>query len=566
MRNLFLAIIFMVAMAISFAIKAEPLLNSGPGYISQPIYSRTGDPPTYNAGMAGFDYDGLGNLYVIANNRYIIKNPGQPSETILFDYGSEKWGSFLKVFGNTVYFGESSDGTVKSVSTAGGAASDLFTLVYNYDCTFNSQSQMFLSANPTGSNDIYYWDTQTEPMVVAEVGGASGPIAFDNSNDLYYGFPNYSPYPGDVVYFDSADLATAIATGTPLTSSDWTLLTSGVDPSAYFVFDPTQDLFSSYGPFDPESGTITRIYGDGSFIPFASCNRAVGALRFLAGEKDFKPFTPAGGTLCSLCTDYGDYISTIFSIEPCFQNFIMEAGDYVVDGRSEIAIFRPSIGLWAIRDISRIYFGGEGDLPVSGDYDGDNLAEPAIFRPSTGLWVISGVSRIYYGTEADIPVPRDYDNDGSGDIAIFQPDNGLWAIRGITRAYFGAEGDFPVPEDYDNDGLPDPAIFRPASGLWAIRDISSFYFGTRGDLPVPADYDGDGTVQAAIYRPETGLWSVRDVTRIYFGSPGDWPIPMDYDGDGTSEQCIFRPASSLWAVKGVTRAYFGAQGDSPVSR
>jgi len=35
------------------------------------------------------------------------------------------------------------------------------------------------------------------------------------------------------------------------------------------------------------------------------------------------------------------------------------------DGISDITVFRPSTGLWAIRGITRAYFGAPGDIPVT---------------------------------------------------------------------------------------------------------------------------------------------------------------------------------------------------------
>ena len=40
--------------------------------------------------------------------------------------------------------------------------------------------------------------------------------------------------------------------------------------------------------------------------------------------------------------------------------------DFDGDGTADIAIFRPSSGLWAIHRVTRVYFGGSGDLPVGG--------------------------------------------------------------------------------------------------------------------------------------------------------------------------------------------------------
>ena len=50
------------------------------------------------------------------------------------------------------------------------------------------------------------------------------------------------------------------------------------------------------------------------------------------------------------------------------------AADFNGDGRDDIAVFRPSIGLWAVRGVTRVYFGGSGDNPVPADYNHDGRA------------------------------------------------------------------------------------------------------------------------------------------------------------------------------------------------
>lgn len=244
----------------------------------------------------------------------------------------------------------------------------------------------------------------------------------------------------------------------------------------------------------------------------------------------------------------------------------LESGDYNGDGTTDVAIFRKAVGLWALRGITRLYYGSSGDIPVSGDYDGDGTTDVAVFRNITGLWAIRDISRVYLGNAADFPVPGDYDGDGYCDIGIFREDDALWHIPGISRFYFGGIGALPVPGDYDGDMIDDIAIFRGNSGLWAIRDISRIYFGASNDRPVPGDFDGTGSWTPAIFRPSSGLWAIRGITREYFGSGADLPVPADYDGTGMDGICIFRRSSGLWAIKGVTRVYYGSSSDVPVTR
>ena len=242
--------------------------------------------------------------------------------------------------------------------------------------------------------------------------------------------------------------------------------------------------------------------------------------------------------------------------------------DFNGDGTSDIAIFRDSSGLWAIRGISRFYFGGSGDEPVPGDYNGDGTTEGGIFRPTSGLWALRGVSRIYFGGSSDQPIPGDYDGDGAWDTAIFRDSSGLWAIRGVTRVYYGGVGDTPIPSDFVTEGIREIGIFRGSTGLWAARGVSRIYYGTSGDIPLPANYDTATdylTSEPAIFRPSTGLWAIISNTRVYYGVESDSPVPADYTGNSADSIAIFRSSTGLWAVREVTRVYFGGSGDMPVT-
>ncbi len=272
----------------------------------------------------------------------------------------------------------------------------------------------------------------------------------------------------------------------------------------------------------------------------------------------------------------GETVTTVgASVSPEDQP-IIQSGDYTGDGRSDIAVFRPSSGLWAVRDLGRVYYGAGGDIPASGDYNGDGYSEIALFRPAAGLWAVSGFTRVYFGQNGDIAAPADYDGDGTCDPAVFRPSSGLWAVRDFTRAYFGTAGDRPVPADYDGYGGDDIALFRPSTGLWAIRGISRAYFGGPGDVPIPGVYRWQSPSsprstpalrsQIAVFRPATGLWAIKGVTRTYFGQANDVPLRGDFTGNALDDITIFRGDSGLWAIRGVTRAYFGRPGDVPVTR
>ena len=105
---------------------------------------------------------------------------------------------------------------------------------------------------------------------------------------------------------------------------------------------------------------------------------------------------------------------------------------------------------------------------ISADFNGNGTDEIAIFRPISGLWAIRSLTRCYFGASSDQPVPGDYNGDGCADISIFRPDTGLWAIKNISRAYFGTAGDTPLSGIGANYN-PDHFFVDPVTGYVGIK-------------------------------------------------------------------------------------------------
>lgn len=78
-------------------------------------------------------------------------------------------------------------------------------------------------------------------------------------------------------------------------------------------------------------------------------------------------------------------------------------------GRATIAgISRPT-GVPA-QNFDSFEFGFASDLRVQADYDGDNIDDIAVFRPSTGVWYIwrssdAQFEALSWGQNGDVPVP-----------------------------------------------------------------------------------------------------------------------------------------------------------------
>lgn len=270
------------------------------------------------------------------------------------------------------------------------------------------------------------------------------------------------------------------------------------------------------------------------------------------------------------------------------------AVDFDGDRKTDVAIYRPSLGQWwYLRSSDNSSFGAQFgsslDKPVTGDFTGDGKNDIAIFRPSAGQWyVLRSEDSSYYafpfGLNGDIPVPADYDGDGKVDVAVFRPSNGYWYTLGTSGDFsaipFGAVGDNPQPQDFDGDGSTDRAVFRPNGTVgaewWVLKSsggVAAASFGSSSDIPAAADYTGDGRADMAFFRPGNGFWYVlRSESPSFYAAPfgvfSDIPTPGDFDGDGISDFAVFRPGEGIWYINrssgGLGVAHFGAAGDKPL--
>ncbi|MEO6502092.1 MAG: glycoside hydrolase family 3 N-terminal domain-containing protein [Jatrophihabitantaceae bacterium] len=118
------------------------------------------------------------------------------------------------------------------------------------------------------------------------------------------------------------------------------------------------------------------------------------------------------------------------------------------------------------------------------DYNGDGRSDLAVWRPSTGVWWVHGVVTAQWGKPGDVPVPADYNGDGRSDLAVWRPSTGAWWVRGIETVQWGKPGDVPVPADYNGDGRSDLAVWRPSTGVWWAHGVITAQWGKPGDIPV----------------------------------------------------------------------------------
>jgi hypothetical protein len=147
-------------------------------------------------------------------------------------------------------------------------------------------------------------------------------------------------------------------------------------------------------------------------------------------------FTCGGGN----CARWGDYSS--MSVDPDGCTFWYTTEYYVnqTNGSSTPPVWSTLIGSFKFPSCTPF-----AAKHVVADFDGNGTTDVSVYRPSSGVWFVRNQSTVAWGASGDIPVPGDYDGNGTTDVAVFRPSSGVWFVRNQSTVAWGASTDIPLP-------------------------------------------------------------------------------------------------------------------------
>ncbi len=206
-----------LATFLSPALLAQGFTSASPGAPAARLF-------TLDTGhtIGGMDVDGSGNVFYLdvpsagtGTTKLFVRTAasGYAAPVFpIFDYGSQQFGSFVRLHEGTAYFGESSSFSIRSFEIGTGTVRFVGTVVGNYDLAFRGSSEAFVSANASPDfsnpqNKVSKLNLATGQLdTVVRTTDSSGPIAFRADGTLLYGATIFGTEPGGIYQFSAAQI------------------------------------------------------------------------------------------------------------------------------------------------------------------------------------------------------------------------------------------------------------------------------------------------------------------------------------------------------------------------
>ena len=317
---------------------AEGPFTAEPGYVA--CERATLAPDLIIGGLA---YAADGSLLVYAGAD-LLRLSADGSRSVLTSFDSPVFGSFVvrAPTPGVVLFGESSAGNIYSVPLDGSERSLLDQISNNYALAFDPEGRGYVSRGANGRQEIVLLDADpgnTPRPVIVNMPGFSGPIAVDDTGNLYYGTADFLASSQSLHRFLQAQLEAAV-TGDPVDFSAGELVLGGFGGFSQMLFHADHLIFSDLG-FTTGAGRVERLALAGGFemeslfvTPHPDGVVSATHIAMFGGDSDFA--AGAGSTGGQLAVVYSDFVSVQGLTEIRPQLFFVR-GELNSDGRFDLS-------------------------------------------------------------------------------------------------------------------------------------------------------------------------------------------------------------------------------------
>ena len=373
--------------------------------------------PVTGCATVDIDFRGcaLNQTEIVAYSAY---NPLTPNTGVIGDPGLSTTG--IASFSFSVTQGQPFTLVVHEIAPGTGCASFKFSVSYSTACR-----QAGFDRTNDGKADLTYWRPTTGVWNTINSAGGTNTVQFGQSGDITVA--------GDY----TGDGQTDVGVYRPGNNS-WYYGLSQTTPSTSFfglAYGAAGDV-PVPGDYDRDGKTDIAVWRPSSgfwYVLRSSDNTLLSQQWGQMGDtpvvgdfdgdriNDFGVVRPndtsTGGTanrwyILESNFNYGFFASVPFGLS----SDKLVPADFDGDGKSDIAVWRPSDGFWyfirsSTNAVDYFQFGANGDIPQPADYDGDKKADFAVFR--SGIWYIRNsqtntFSSIPWGTATDQPATSPY--------------------------------------------------------------------------------------------------------------------------------------------------------------
>ncbi|MDQ1442176.1 MAG: hypothetical protein QOG97_2404 [Acidimicrobiaceae bacterium] len=293
-------------------------------------------------------------------------------------------------------------GTISDAATLSGGFNLSGTITFTLFGPNNSTctgTPVFTSTVPVSGNGVY----PSPPFTVTTPGTYNWVAAYSgDTNNNNVNSPCGAANESVVVTPATPAISTVASASVPVggTITDTATLSGGANPTGTITF-------TSFGPNNATctgtatfTSTVPVTAGNGNYTSPTFAPTATGTYRFVASYNG----DANNASVISGCNDANESVI----VTPAAH----APNDFDGDGRTDIAVFRPSAGTWYVNlsggGTTTTNWGASGDIPVPGDYNGDGKSDIAVFRPSAGTWYVNlsggGTTTTNWGANGDSPI------------------------------------------------------------------------------------------------------------------------------------------------------------------